>query len=132
MVQGKDPKEVASELCEELAKKIGMEFGYIQITLSEGFTVKIEAWPHVQVCCMQRKAKDWTTAAVSHLDVNQAPEFVTQYLEPLIVALAGRFGFLEADIEDGRVTQLLIGSSFRSRRNRLSRRPPPPGSPFRR
>ena len=125
MFTGDGPREVASQRCQELAKTIGLNSGTVRITISAGKAVKIEAQQRLQACCVERRSNSWTSAVAHELDLDLAPPFVNQHLESLIVSMIGRFGYLEARLEDGEVDELLLNSCLgSSRRRRPAKRRP--------
>ncbi len=117
MYNPKDPSEELCKLFEKLAKAIGLVSGTIQLTFSEARAVKIEVAAHSWAKCVRRKTNEWKIGVSNvQLKMDAAPDFVTRYMESVIVARIGRFGSVAARLDDGHVTGL---STFEPRR------PPP-------
>ena len=123
MFKRDDPRKVATIECQRLAEIVGLANGELRITVSEAQAVKIEIRQDVRVCCVRRKENEWD-APDEHLELvmDEAPRFVMDHLEDLIVSLVGRFGYLMAVIEEGSVTHLVINIFIRSPRRPPARR----------
>ncbi len=124
MLEREEPHEVLRRMCEKLADIIGLTSGSIHITITGRRAAKIEASKQVRVCCICRSGKKWGTPdGDRELQMGQAADYVTDHLEEKIVAAVGGFGFLEARLIDGVLTQLTVNSTFiPPRRRRKARR----------
>lgn len=131
MQEHENQKDVAKEVsqrkeevvceCEKLAALTGVEDGIVRITISEAKVVKIKVRQEAQICCLQRKANRWTSWTGNGLDLSESADFVTAKLESPIVSLVGPFGYLEAVVDKGSVSELMLDTSLRRRRRKKSR-----------
>ena len=119
---------------EKSAQQIGLKNGTLRITIYDARAAKVEASQHVRTCCVHRRNNKWVASdSRCELKIAQISDLVTSRLETLMASFVGRFGYVEATLEKGRVVNLTIDTSYLPEEivepppanDQRERRPPP-------
>jgi hypothetical protein len=107
--------------CRQLAETVPVSDATLEVTVDKGTLVKIEGFIHFRSCRSARSQAQWARPIlIGATDVDAIFDHITPEFEEAITDLTGKFGAIEVDVVNFKVTSLIIKMSFCRTRRRAA------------